>query len=188
VLLVLLAGLCIASVPLAGGRLVRVLELRVRWTAAVFAALALQIAITTLMPGGDPTLHDALHLASYALAGAFLIANRSIPGLWLIALGGGMNLAAISANGGVMPASPTASAIAGIPASDQFANSAVLTDPRLAWLGDIIPVPGPWPLGNVLSPGDVVLYVGALVLLHRACRPGRSRPRPATTSAALPDA
>jgi hypothetical protein len=99
-----------------------------------------------------------------------------------------MNLAAIGANGGVMPASPTASAIAGIPASDQFANSAVLTDPRLAWLGDIIPVPGPWPLGNVLSPGDVVLYVGALVLLHRACRPGRSRPRPATTSAALPDA
>jgi hypothetical protein len=188
VLLVLLAGLCIASVPLAGGRLVRVLELRLRWTAAVFAALALQIAITTLIPGGDPSLHDALHLVSYALAGAFLIANRSLPGLWLITLGGAMNLAAISANGGVMPASPAASAIAGIPASDQFANSAVLAHPHLAWLGDIIPVPGPWPLGNVLSVGDVVLYAGALVLLHRACRAGRSGSRTASISPALPDA
>lgn len=45
----------------------------------------------------------------------------------------------------------------------------VLEHPRLLAIGDVIGVPGPWPLGNVLSVGDLVLYAGMLVLLHRAC-------------------
>lgn len=170
-LLVILALVCFATVPLAGGRLERLLELRLRHMWAAVAALALQVAVLSVFPTGDRALHGALHVASYGLAAAFLVANRRVPGMWLIATGGTLNLLSIAANGGVMPVSPEAVAAAGLPADDGFANSAVVADPHLAWLGDVIPVPAPWGLGNVLSVGDLVLYGGALVLLHAACRP-----------------
>src|SRR4051794_22260272 len=100
-----------------------------------------------------------------------MVANRTLPGLAVIALGGALNLTAITLNGGVMPASRAAMAVAGIPAEPGFANSSVLAHPRLLALGDVIGVPGPWPLGNVLSAGDLVIYAGLLILLHRACGP-----------------
>jgi hypothetical protein len=49
-----------------------------------------------------------------------------------------------------------------------------VADPHLLWLGDVLPVPLPLGLSNVLSVGDLVLYAGALVLLHRTCRRGPS--------------
>jgi hypothetical protein len=45
----------------------------------------------------------------------------------------------------------------------------VLAHPHLAFLGDVIPVPGPWPIGNVLSAGDLIIFLGALIVLHVAC-------------------
>jgi hypothetical protein len=68
-----------------------------------------------------------------------------------------------------MPASATARRLAGLTVGSGFQNSAHLAHPHLLWLGDIIPVPGPWPLGNVVSIGDCIIFVGALVLLHRVC-------------------
>jgi hypothetical protein len=144
-------------------------------TWAALTALTIQVGITTIFPSGDQALYSALHLLTYGMAGVFLIANRTLPGLWILALGGAMNLIVISANHGVMPASATATATAGIPATqDGFANSEILAHPRLSALGDIIGIPGPWPLGNVLSMGDLLIFAGLLVLLHRAC----SQPQP----------
>jgi hypothetical protein len=87
----------------------------------------------------------------------------------VLALGAALNILAIVSNGGVMPASASALRIAGIEVTDGFANSAAVTHPHLLWLGDVIPVPGPWPIGNVLSVGDLLIFAGALYLLHRAC-------------------
>ena len=53
-----------------------------------------------------------------------------------------------------------------------FENSAPLAHPHLLWFGDVIPWPGPFP--NVLSIGDLLIYAGTLILLHRISR------RPAT--------
>ena len=79
---------------------------------------------------GESPLADGLHLATYAMAGTFLFVNRRIPWLWLIGLGGGANLAAISANGGVMPASPRALIAAGRAVDvHHFANSAAVASP-----------------------------------------------------------
>ena len=64
----------------------------------------------------------------------------------------------------------TALRIAGIDTSGGFANSAAVEHPRFFLLGDVIPVPGPWPIGNVLSVGDLVIVAGALILLHVTCR------------------
>jgi hypothetical protein len=68
-----------------------------------------------------------------------------------------------------MPASHFALRVSGLDTSGGFANSTALVHPKLQFLGDVIPVPGPWPIGNVLSVGDLLIFTGALILLHSAC-------------------
>lgn len=168
-ILIWLSLLCIASVPLRGGRLSALVEIELRAIWAILAAIGLQVVIITLAPGGSHALHSAGHVATYALAAWFVWANRRIPGILIVALGGALNLVAISANGGVMPAWAPALRISGIDQGAGYHNSAVVAHPHLQFLGDVIPIPGPWPIGNVLSVGDLILFAGVLVLLHRTC-------------------
>jgi hypothetical protein len=167
-LLVVTAIALVISVPLAGGRLTRLADIRVRAVWAVLLAAAIQIGITQ-MPGGSHSLHVALHIFSYVLDAYFLFANRRLAGVPIVALGAALNVAAITSNGGVMPASSAALRISGIAERAGFDNSAHVAHAHLAFLGDIIPVPGPWPIGNVLSIGDLIIFVGALIVLHHAC-------------------
>jgi Family of unknown function (DUF5317) len=160
----------IASVPLTGGRLGALAEIRLRHTWAILTALAAQIVITTIVPDGSASLHAGLHLGTYAVAAIFVVANRRLPGLWLLALGAGLNLLVIAVNGGVMPADPDALERAGLPVvSGEFENSTVLEDPKLPVLGDVFAVPEPLPFANVFSVGDILLVLGGLVALHRSC-------------------
>jgi Family of unknown function (DUF5317) len=183
-LLVITALALIASVPLAGGRLGALAEIRPRAVWAVMLAAAIQVAITQ-MPGGSHALHVALHVLSYVLDAYFLFANRRLTGMPLVALGAALNVLAIVSNGGVMPANATALRISGIASRPGFDNSAVLAHPHVAFLGDVIPVPGPWPIGNVLSAGDLIIFIGALVVLHAACGSRMSRLRPGRRSARI---
>jgi hypothetical protein len=177
-ILIVAALACLAVVPLTGGRLTQLLDLRLRWSGAALSALALQVVITTLAPTGSHGLHQLLHLGSYALAGAFIVANRHVTGLPVLALGAALNSLAIVANAGVMPASARAMQLAGLPQTDHFANSAPVAHPHLLALGDVIPVPGPWPLGNVISLGDILIIAGLLSILYHACRPAASAALP----------
>lgn len=173
VLLVAVVAVC-ASVPLTGGRLSALAGLRLQATWALLLAAALQLAVA-VAPLDDVLLRSG-HLLSYAFAAVAVVANRRIPGLLLIAAGGAANLAAISANGGVMPAAPAALRRAGLAAVPHgFSNSTAVDAPRLAPLGDVFAIPAGWPLANVFSIGDVLLVVGVAVLVHSLCR--RSRPR-----------
>jgi Family of unknown function (DUF5317) len=161
----------LASVPLAGGRLGALAGIRLRQAWAIVTAVAVQVLITTVAPGGSAGVRAALHLGTYVVAGIFVVANRRLPGLWLIALGAGLNLLVISVNGGVMPADPGALERAGLPVVvGEFQNSTVLEVPRLPFLGDVFAVPHPVPFANVFSVGDVVLLLGGLLTLHRLCR------------------
>jgi Family of unknown function (DUF5317) len=162
--------LCLATVPLAGGRLGALADVRFRASGLAVVAILGQIVIISLLPQGNGWLHHAVHLATYALIAAFLWANRHIAYLWLAALGGALNLVAITANGGVMPASADALAAAGLPATEPgFESSAGLADPRLAFLGDVFAIPASWPLSNVFSVGDVCIGAGLAWGLHRVC-------------------
>jgi uncharacterized protein DUF5317 len=76
-----------------------------------------------------------------------------------------------------MPAAATALRIAGVDTSGGFANSDAVAHPRLLALGDVIPVPGPWPIGNVMSVGDLLIVAGVLFLLHVTCASRLSRSR-----------
>jgi hypothetical protein len=182
--LLFVLGVALLTVPLFGGRLRHLAEIRFRAAWLALAAIAVQILIISVVPGGPPALYRGVHLASYVLVGAFVIANRTIPGLPLIGLGGALNLVAIVANGGVMPASPPALDAAGVrPDAGEFENSVAVTDARLGWLGDVFATPGFLPVDNVYSVGDLIIAVGVLVVLHRVCgsrlrRPGGRRPAP----------
>ena len=169
-LLVLLAIACMLSVPLSGGSLRRLGDIRLRAPWAAFCALAVQVLVLGLFTSGAAWWHALAHVATYALAAYFVWANRSIPGVVVIAAGGALNLLAIAANQGVMPTSAWAERAAGLEPTGAFANSAVLHHPHLLFFGDVIPVPLPLGLHNVLSVGDLLIYAGALVLLHRTTR------------------
>ncbi len=141
-------------------------------------AAALQVGITDVLPAGSHSLHAGVHVLSYVLDAYFVFANRRLKGVPVVALGAALNVLAIITNGGVMPASATALRISGIASRPGFDNSAVLAHPHFAFLGDVIPVPGPWPIGNVLSIGDLVIFIGAFIILHHACESRLAWPRP----------
>ncbi|HEV3497166.1 MAG TPA: DUF5317 domain-containing protein, partial [Actinomycetes bacterium] len=166
VAVVLLSAL---AVPLAGGRLGALVELRLRRVWAIYAALGLAV-LGVGLPGLPDGLRSLLLVAAYPVGAVFLLANWRVPGMWLVALGAALNVAAITANGGVMPASPDALAAAGLPVSRPgFANSAAVDDPRLAFLGDVFAIPASWPLSNVFSVGDVCIGAGLAWGVHRVC-------------------
>src|SRR5919108_2428653 len=99
------------AVPLLGGRLGALAEVRLRLPWALPAALALQV-VALDVPGVPDRLRRLLHVGSYLVAGAFLVTNRELPGIPLLGLGAAANLLAIAANGGGVAAAPSALAAA----------------------------------------------------------------------------
>lgn len=172
-----IATLLVLSVPLTGGRLGRLTDLRLRHGWLVALALVVQVLITAVLVEQVTAFVGAvLHIVTYVMAFLFFWLNRQISGLWIVGSGGAMNFAAISANGGTMPARPIAVELSGLTTATEFRNSGVVEDPSLWVLGDIFAIPDGLPLANVFSIGDVVLLAGLGILLHRACRPGARRP------------
>lgn len=172
-----LALLAALSVPLSGKDLRRLGALRVRATGLLPLALGLQVLVIDIVPDVARPVAVGVHLATYLLAGAFLLGNRHLPGLPLLGVGAALNAVTIAANGGTLPASREALRFAGLASSPRdFTNSGVLPAPRLPWLGDVFALPAGLPWANVFSLGDVLILTGAVVLLHRACAPSASVP------------
>lgn len=165
-LLLAAVALAIVTLPLSGGSFSELGATRLRFVWAIFAALTLQVVILSVWPDGSPALHRILHVGSYGLATVFLVANGRVHGMWVVAVGMSLNLVAIVANNGVMPASGKAMRAAGRVASHGFMNSTAVAHPRLLFLGDVLAVPKPWPLHNVYSIGDVCIAIGAFVVIH----------------------
>jgi hypothetical protein len=164
------AGVAFISVVLTGGRVHRLLALKIRAAWLLMVALAIQILVISVFPDADRSLLAIMHVASYALAGVVVVLNRAIRGLPTIGFGGLLNAIAIVANGGTMPASSGALATAGLTnATGTFENSAALAAPNLSFLGDIFAIPASWPFHNVFSLGDILIVLGAALLLHFGC-------------------
>jgi hypothetical protein len=171
--------LSIACVVALGGRLLALTEVRFRAPWLVAAALGVQILIVSFIPHASELIVEPLHLFSYVLMGTWVWLNRTIPGLLVIGAGGLLNVIAITANGGVMPADPDALAFAGRElTTGEFANSAAVEGARLQILGDIFATPASWPVSNVFSIGDVVIAAGAFLSLHRISGAWPGRPAP----------
>lgn len=163
--------LLVLTVPLTGGRLTRLAVLEVRCVGLITLALALQVMMASVIPDAPHAVLIGLHAASYALIAWAVWSNRRLPGLLFIAAGGGTNAAVIALNGGTLPASADALARAGYAVeAGQFENSGVVPDAILPWLGDIMVTPSWLPFRNVISIGDLVVLLGAAILLHVTCR------------------
>jgi hypothetical protein len=167
----LVVALCVIALlsPLAVGRWPAGLLLHAwRWPLLVWAVLAFQaVVLEVSMPTG---LAAVLHILTYAAAIAFLWMNRRVAGVWVVAAGAFLNGAVIALNGGTLPASEWAVQTAGFDHDLAFANSAVLSDPILPWLGDVFAWPAPLPLSNTFSVGDLLIVTGVVIAAWTATR------------------
>jgi hypothetical protein len=160
----ILAGLA------AGGSLANLSGFRVRWAGLAVAGLLIQLVLFTpfghsIAGGAGPVIYVVTTLAVFAT----VLGNIGLTGMPIVALGALSNLAAITANGGSMPASAAALAIAGLEA-ESHTNSVVLPNPALEPLTDIFALPAWLPLANVFSVGDVLIGVGLVIVIAAAMR------------------
>jgi hypothetical protein len=158
----LLAGL------LAGGSIGRLADLRIRLAPLAVGGLLFQLLLFSpplgTMLAKDLPIGPGLYVGSTLVVLAALIANIGRPGFKFILIGAALNLFAVVANGGVMPASPDAWAslhgMTGVP-QDVVTNSTLASAAtRLAVLGDVFAVPRSLPFANVFSVGDLLIAIG----------------------------
>jgi hypothetical protein len=158
-----------------GGRLRRLEQLPLRWWWFVLAGLAVQfLPLPEGETGRDLLVRTGVLAISYGLLLLFAFANVRLPGMWLIALGLTCNGLVIVANGG-MPVGEEALRDSGQTdllevIVEQGADKHHLLDDGdvLTFLADVIAVPSP--VGQVISIGDVFVYLGLLWLIVWAMR------------------
>jgi hypothetical protein len=177
-IMIAVAVAALLVVPLVGGDLRRLGQVHFRAVWLLLTSLILQVVILTVVQARSDTARAwlaGLHIATYVMAAVFVGLNWRIPGLVIVGLGGLSNGVTIALNGGTLPASPTALRTAGLTMpAEEFANSAALQHPRLPWLGDIWAIPQRFPLSNVFSIGDVLIWIGVVVAVYGLCvRPTR---------------
>ena len=169
ILYALLLGLVVGL--LSGGRSDGIATLQFRWPWLMVGGLLIQVVlfsdqVTTWIGSAGPPIY----VVSTAVVIASVVANRAIPGMLVVAIGAFSNLLAIVANGGFMPASPTAMDALGRHAATTYSNSAILANPALAALTDQYALPGWLPLANVFSIGDALIALGLAVAIVSAMR------------------
>lgn len=156
---------------LLGGRVAGLAELRIRWAWLAVAGLAAQVVLFTPLGGWIPEgAVPPAYIASTAAVLLVVLRNIRVPGFAVIALGAGLNLLAILANGGYMPADPDALATAGLEPGSGATNSVVTDNAVLYPLTDIFALPSFMPFANVFSIGDVIIGVGIVVAIVVAMR------------------
>ena len=167
-----LIGFALAWAAGANPRLL--IDVRLRWTFLVLAALAVQILlfeVHTQLPWGVSV--TAAHVASYVLLLAFAIRNSRIPGFALAGLGLACNALVIFLNNGRMPVGAAAWADSVVNRSHAIAHgaynnvAAVSSGSHLAFLGDVFAIPHGLPFANTFSIGDVLLVAGATFFVYR---------------------
>lgn len=163
---------------LLGGRLERLADLHFHWAALAILGLLSQVLLFS--PFVANAIGDAgppAYVLSTAAVFVAVLRNWRIPGMPLVIVGAACNLAAIAANGGIMPADAAAIASLGLSPSEGFSNSVVLTDPALRPLTDIFAMPPVLPFANVFSIGDVLIGLGVALVIALGMR--GTRPSPA---------
>ncbi len=153
-----------------GGRLSQLAEIHLRAPLLFLAAIALQIVafpVAGLPWKTHETVASVLWVASYGLLVVAAVLNRRLTGVPVVAAGMCLNLVAILANRGTMPVGYGAMHDAGR-VDLVHANSTAMSDPSLPWLIDRWAAPDWLPLANVFSVGDVVIALGAFVIVLAA--------------------
>lgn len=165
---------------LRGGSLDALAATPFRALPVLFAALVVQVGFDIWDPewlsdSGDLAL---LILTNVGVA-AFLLLNRTLPGMLLAAIGLVMNVLVISANG-AMPVSERAAEAAGMGSIGEVGlkHEPLTDDSLLPFLADIIPVPV---IAKIVSLGDLFLGAGIAWLVYRRMTEETELSRPAVS-------
>lgn len=153
------------------GNLDGLLGLGFRWAPLAVGGLLVQVVLFTesgdrLAGGLGPSIYVLSTLAVFVAVAR----NWRLTGMPLVAIGAMANLLAITANGGFMPASLEALAMAGIDGPGDHTNSVVLENPAFGPLTDVYALPAWMPMANVFSLGDVLIGVGVAIVIVSAMR------------------
>jgi hypothetical protein len=167
---------------LTGGSITNFARLRFRWPMLVIAAVVVREAVL-LTPLNRVDGAQYVYALSLAAIVVWTIPHfKQLPGIWLVTIGGGLNLVVILANGGRMPvAAGLAGRLAQLGHSGQYTLMGSST--QLNTLGDWISF-GPIP--EVYSPGDVVIALGLAVVAFLGTRPRKGQTRAAYSGPNLP--
>jgi hypothetical protein len=162
-------GLSFVLALVLGGRLRNLSGRSLRLWFLLPLGLALQLAA---IEGHGNTWPFLLVLLSYGCLFAFAVANLSVTGFWMIALGLTLNAFAIGLNHG-MPVGRKAlnhvSHNGGVYAAEHHVQR---SSDKLLILGDVVPIT---PIGEIVSFGDLILGVGLVDVIVHLMRPARRR-------------
>lgn len=153
-----------------------------RWQALALGGLLFQVILFSAAAAGIVgAFGPPLYVASTVVVLSAVVRNVRQPWFWMVALGAGLNLLVIVANGGVMPVDPAALVAAGLahPAGGAFSNTVVLSEAPFGLLGDRWATPSWVPFANVVSIGDLLIGLGAAAWLATTMWRGPSRGRDA---------
>jgi len=152
------------------GRIENLARLQFRWPWLVLAALIVREAILLTPLNSVDGAQYAYLLGLVVIVGWTIWHWRGLRGVWLVTVGGALNVLVIAANGARMPVAPeSAGSLNSRGTFGQYTLMGAHTN--LNFLGDWIrfyPVPG------VFSIGDVIIALGLAIVVFLAVR----NPRP----------
>jgi hypothetical protein len=156
------------------GSYVRLLDVRWQLRSALFAGLAIQIALeyVTIPRAHWHDLGFGLLVASYVLILAFAARNLVLRGMGIVFIGIACNALVITLNQG-MPFKLPAEWIGKPAAQATVKHHPQQPDDKLRFLSDIIILKGP--LDSVMSFGDLILSIGIFDVAYHASRKRRRR-------------
>jgi Family of unknown function (DUF5317) len=163
-----------------GGRLSRFEGVRIRWWALALAGLAVQfIPLPEGAGGTDLAVRTVVLAASYVALIVFAAVNVRLPGIPVMLVGLVLNAIVITTNGGMpvsasaLRASDQADVLADLQRSGADKHHLETGGDVVTFLGDVIAIPSP--IAQVVSIGDVLVYLGLIWFVVAAMR-GRIRP------------
>jgi hypothetical protein len=177
-------GVALLAMFATGGRVVRLLNMGVQALWMLLVGLGIQIALA-LVDFPSERIDDAgfgLLMFSYALLLAFTLANFRLRGMAIVTVGLAMNAVVIGLNEGMPTRDRQVENRAGREVERPVERTAVerpeSDEDLLPFLGQIIRLPEN-PVDEFLSPGDIVIAVGVVVVFVAGGRARRQRGRAA---------
>jgi heme/copper-type cytochrome/quinol oxidase subunit 4 len=152
------------------------LNLKFKVPYVIIGCLLVQVAIE-LVSFLNQTKIETILVITFIVLFIGLLLNRQIVGIKWVMVGLFLNMMAVMLNGGFMPVSKTAMEIANLQHLMDFSRDSrhqLMEDSHIGWLGDWIPFLTPVGTNYVLSPGDLLVGVGLIILIIRNSS-GRSK-------------
>jgi hypothetical protein len=159
------------------GKIRNILNYEIKFKVLFLLYILIQIGLVFFgnkLPDSALKYSMFIYLFSYLLLMGFLLQNVDKPEFIIILMGVFLNFAVTFINGGKMPLSLDAAALTGLKDSGNIflermiaISNAMDSETKLKILGDIIPMPSFYPLSVVISPGDVIIFVGLFMTVQK---------------------